>query len=164
MKSAINKLTTATALLIFTVPTVVKAAIFSAGETVGLCLRNPDAADCAGVDCTSSDFATNPLCLSETRAGAGFIGDSLQGSGVTNTTNFASLVIQWINFFLPYLSLAAFVGFVYAGFLYVTAFGNDEQLQKSKKILIWSIVGLILVISSFTIVQFFTVDLVEGLS
>lgn len=87
----------------------------------------------------------------------------LADTGITHTESFGDLVIKYVNFILPYLALAAFVGFIYAGFLYVTAYGNDEQLQKAKKILIWVVVGLLLVITSYAITNFLTGQLVEEL-
>ncbi|MBN1258587.1 hypothetical protein JXA05_02420 [Candidatus Peregrinibacteria bacterium] len=89
--------------------------------------------------------------------------ESLAGAGVTHTDTLGQLIVKYVNFALPYLALAAFVGFVVAGFMYVTAYGNEEQLGKAKKILIWSIVGLLLVIASYSIVSFLTKGLVERL-
>lgn len=87
--------------------------------------------------------------------------EALEGTGITHTETLSDLVIKYVNFVLPYLALAAFVGFIAAGFMYVTAYGNEEQVQKAKKILIWSVVGLLLVIASFSITQFLTKELVE---
>lgn len=100
---------------------------------------------------------------SATKKGVGELKEALTGSGVAETGDVGDLIIKYINFSMPYLALAAFVGFVYAGFLYVTAYGVEEQIQKAKKILIYAVVGLVLVIVSFSIVQFFTVSLVEGI-
>jgi len=99
----------------------------------------------------------------DTEAGVEEIKEALEGSGVTGTENIGDLILKYVNFSLPFLALAAFLGFVYAGFLYVTAYGNDEQLQKSKKVLIYSVAGLIVVILSYSIVQLFTGELVEGI-
>lgn len=91
------------------------------------------------------------------------LGEALEETGVTAEADVGDLVLKYVNFALPYLTLAAFVGFVYAGFLYVTSYGNDEQVQKSKKIMIYAAVGLILVVLSYSIVQLLTSDLVEGI-
>lgn len=101
--------------------------------------------------------------VSDTEAGVKDVESALQGSGVTGTEDIGDLILKYVNFALPFLALAAFVGFVYAGFLYVTAYGNDEQIQKSKKILIYAVAGLILVILSYSIVQLLTEELVEGI-
>lgn len=133
------------------------------GEKVGLCLSDPDHPDCAGVDCESPEFEDDVKCKTEAQIGAELTGNELGGTGIPVDDDASSLVIKIINFILPYLTLAAFVGFVTAGFFYVTAFGNDEQLGKAKTILIWSSVGIVLVIFSFAIVQFLTAGLLGRL-
>jgi len=146
-----------------------QATIFEGTETkegipFGFCLDNPNHDDCAGVDCDSTADANNPLCLSEAAAGTGLARTSLEGTGITHTENFGDFIKKLVNFALPYLVLAAFVGYVVAGFMYVTAYGNDEQLTKAKKILIWSSLGLILVILSYAITNLLTGELVRGLA
>lgn len=42
---------------------------------------------------------------------------------------------------------------VTAGLTYVKSFGRDEEIQKAKKSIIWSIVGLLIIITSYAIVQ-----------
>jgi hypothetical protein len=85
-------------------------------------------------------------------------------SGVVASGSVRDLVIKYVNFALPYLALAAFLGFVYAGFLYVTAYGNDEQTGKAKKVMTYAVIGIVLVILSYSIVQVFTVQLTEGIN
>ena len=99
-----------------------------------------------------------------TQAGVDALKDSLAGSGITGTTDVTELVIKYINFILPYLALALFVGFVYAGVLYVTAFGNEEATDKSKKIMLYSAIGIVIVILSFVFSELLTSDLVQGLN
>ncbi|MBU0706157.1 pilin [Patescibacteria group bacterium] len=171
IKSFIKFFITAGVILFITVFIPVKhsqAAIFEGSVTdtelpFGLCLDDPGNKDCAGIDCRSEEDKNNPLCISETAAGTGLAKTSLAGTGITHTENFGDFIKKLVNFSLPYLVLAAFVGYVVAGFMYVTAFGNDEQLQKAKKILIWVSVGLILVILSYAITNLLTGELVTGL-
>ncbi|MBN2096488.1 hypothetical protein JW752_03775 [Candidatus Peregrinibacteria bacterium] len=91
------------------------------------------------------------------------LGEALGETGVTAESDLGDLILKYVNFALPYLALAAFLGFIYAGFLYVTAYGSEEQVQKSKKVLIYSVVGLVLVLLSYSIVQLFTSDLIQGI-
>jgi len=138
---------------------------FSEGDTAfGICIGNPEIPECANIDCDSPEDSVKAECISEAEAGTGLAKDSLAGTGITHTDNFGDYVIKLVNFALPYLTLAAFIGYVVAGFLYVTAFGNDEQLQKAKKILIWATVGIILVILSYAITSLLTGSLVERLN
>ena len=51
---------------------------------------------------------------------------------------------------------------VYAGILWMTASGNDDQIGKSKKILGASVIGLFIVMSSYAITQFVTTKLGAG--
>ncbi len=37
---------------------------------------------------------------------------------------------------------------VYAGFMYVTAYGNEERATQAKKIILWTIVGLIIIMGA----------------
>lgn len=45
------------------------------------------------------------------------------------------------------------IGFVYGGFLYVISFTDESQVEKAKKILIWSAVGLGISMLSYAIVS-----------
>lgn len=140
---------------------------FEEGVPFGICLE-PVAKkyldECEDVNCDDpKDEEEIAKCTSAAAAGTELAKISLAGTGITETEDFGDFIIKLVNFALPFLALAAFVGYVFAGFLYVTAFGNDEQLTKAKKILIWSSVGLLLVILSFSITQLLTRELVEGL-
>ena len=154
-----------------------QAAIFDGTETTtgveyGICLDpavldsgHPHYEDCLGVDCDDPQTADDVVrCTSEAAAGTDIAKTSLETTGITHTDDFGDYIIKIVNFALPYLTLAAFVGYVVAGFMYVTAFGNDDQLGKAKKILIWSSLGLILVILSYAITNLLTGELVRGLA
>lgn len=61
-----------------------------------------------------------------------------------------------INYFLGLLGLIA-VGFlIYAGVLMVTAGGNEEQVGKAKKIITYAVIGIVIIVLSYTIVTFVT--------
>lgn len=145
---------------------IFEGSVTEQGEHFGICLDSPEdhPDECGNIDCESEADQSKPECISEAAAGTGIAKGSLEGSGITHTDDFTDFVLKLVNFALPYLTLAAFLGYVVAGFYYVTAFGNDEQLQKAKKILIWSSIGLILVILSYAIVNLLTGQLVEGLA
>ena len=65
-------------------------------------------------------------------------------------------VASLLNYFVGLLGLVS-VGFlIYAGVLMVTAGGNEEQTTKAKKIIMYAVAGIVLVILSFTIVTFVT--------
>lgn len=89
---------------------------------------------------------------------------SLEGSGILNEQSVITLVLKYVSFILPFLALAAFIGYVYAGILYVANFGNEDMTQKAKKIIIFCTIGLILLILSFTIVNLLTTLLPNALN
>ncbi len=98
------------------------------------------------------------------QSGVKGISDALSGSGVVSTGSVRELVVKYVNFALPLLALAAFTGFVYAGFLYVTAYGAEDQIGKAKKVMTYAVIGLALVILSYSIVQLFTKSLATAIN
>ena len=55
---------------------------------------------------------------------------------------------------LGLLGTIALVLIVYAGFLWMTAGGNDDQITKAKGVLSAAIIGLVIILSSFAISTF----------
>ncbi len=64
------------------------------------------------------------------------------------------LIVRIINFFLGFLGLVAVCIVLYAGFLWMTSRGNEEQVATAKKMLINGVIGLIIVMSAFAITSF----------
>ncbi len=68
---------------------------------------------------------------------------------------FLNTIIRWM------WVIAAFVVvifFLYAGFLFVTAGGNDDQVNKAKDVVKWSLIGVVVMIlagSVMTVMQSF---------
>ncbi|NCO05263.1 MAG: hypothetical protein GW939_03930, partial [Candidatus Magasanikbacteria bacterium] len=80
---------------------------------------------------------------------AEFADQTALGSG-----DIRSVVAQIINVFLGLLGVIAVVLIVYAGYLYLTANGNEDQISRAKKILINAVIGLAIILSSFAIARF----------
>lgn len=68
-------------------------------------------------------------------------------------TGIRALVLAIINFFLTFLGLLAVVMVIYGGFLYVGSAGNEENVNKAKKILMYAVIGIIIIIVSFALVN-----------
>lgn len=62
--------------------------------------------------------------------------------------------IGLINAVLGFLGVIALCLVIYGGFTIMTAAGNDDKVQQGRKVLQWAIVGIVLIISSFSILQF----------
>jgi len=78
----------------------------------------------------------------------------IEGTGIREETDIVIAIGEVINFILMFAALLVFIAFVVAGFMFILGFGSDASIQRAKKIMIWSIVGLIVIIFAFVIVQF----------
>lgn len=61
-----------------------------------------------------------------------------------------NVAMKWL---LGILGFLAIIGFVIAGILYLTAAGSESQLEKAKNALVYSIIGVIVAILGYVIVQ-----------
>jgi len=77
----------------------------------------------------------------------------LSTSGLTQSDP-RIIVARVINVSLGLLGTIATVLIVYAGFLWMTAGGNDEQAGKARKIIFASVIGLVIILSAFAISRF----------
>ncbi len=89
-----------------------------------------------------SAFFDNP----QTGAAPNVVAQGTLGQNVTNI----------INFFLGLLGLIAVAFLIYAGVLMVTAGGNDEQVGQAKKVITYAVIGIVIILLSYTIVTFVT--------
>ena len=85
--------------------------------------------------------------------------DNPQGGTAPNVAaqgTLGSNITTIINYFLGILGLVA-VGFlIYAGILMVTAGGAEEQVTKARKIIMYAVAGIVIILLSYTIVTFVT--------
>ena len=76
-----------------------------------------------------------------------------QGSKLTDVEKAKKLIINLTNFISGFLSTVAAVMYIYAGYIYVTAAGNEEATGKAKKIMLGATIGLLLAMAAFGIVN-----------
>jgi len=69
-------------------------------------------------------------------------------------TSLPILIARIIRVFLGVLGIIFIVLVIYAGYLYLTAHGEDDPIKKAKKILKNAIIGLFIILSSFAITTF----------
>lgn len=72
------------------------------------------------------------------------------------------IVAQIIRVALGLLGIVLVAINLYGGFLWMTAAGNEEQIEKAKKLLVNGVIGLVIVLSAFAIVSFILSSLVAG--
>lgn len=63
------------------------------------------------------------------------------------------LIQTILNFALGFLGFVATIMVIYGGFLYVTSAGNDDAVGKAKNILLYSIIGIVIILISFALIN-----------
>jgi hypothetical protein len=64
-----------------------------------------------------------------------------------------NLIVSISNFLVSTIATIAVLAFVYAGFLYILNFGNEEMTGKAKKIMGGAVIGMVLAAAAFAIVS-----------
>lgn len=65
-----------------------------------------------------------------------------------------TLIGRIINTLLGVVGSLALIMFIYGGFTWMLAAGNESNVQKGKNILIWAIIGMVVIFASYSIVHF----------
>lgn len=79
-------------------------------------------------------------------------------SGITGVASISpyALITKILVVVLNYAALAAFIMVVIAGFYLVLSNGNDDNKEKAKKIITYTLIGLTVLLFSRVIVHIFT--------
>lgn len=64
------------------------------------------------------------------------------------------IVARFINVSLSILGILAVVIIVFAGFRWMTAGGNEEQTKSARNILVAAVIGLIIILTAFSVANF----------
>lgn len=89
--------------------------------------------------------------LSEAQKDLATVGDEI---GTDATNSLPVLIGNIIAVLLSVLGIIFVVLVVYAGFLYLTASGDDAKVKKAKTLLTQSIIGLIIIVAAYAIAAF----------
>ena len=71
-------------------------------------------------------------------------------------------IVNIINFVLGFLALVAVIFVIVGGIRIMTAGGNEENVTKGRKTIVYAIIGLIVVFFARVIVSFFTTELANA--
>ena len=92
-----------------------------------------------------------------TFAATSLIDPSDNPSAISDATggesSFKALAQTLLNYALSFLGFVATIMVIYGGVLYVTSAGNDTEVEKAKKILLYAVVGIVLILLSFALVN-----------
>jgi len=64
------------------------------------------------------------------------------------------VISRLIKIMLGLVGTVSLVVFIYAGFLWITAQGKPDQINKGKQAMIWAVVGILVVFSSYAILKY----------
>ncbi len=64
------------------------------------------------------------------------------------------LIVEVIKIFLSFVGIIAVAILIWVGFRWMNAGGNDEELRKSKQVIIRALIGLAIIIASYAITEF----------
>src|SRR3989338_1648640 len=82
-------------------------------------------------------------------------------SSIVTDKPFAETILTMVNYFTGFLGFLATVVFIYAGVLWVLNMGEEELITKAKKIMTYAVIGILIVLLSYTIVTFVTSSTTE---
>ncbi len=84
-------------------------------------------------------------------SGAGWDPGSLAQSGLPSGSVYL-IIRNVLNWLLIIFSLLAIIGFAISGIMYILSAGSDETMQKAKKAMTYSIIGIIVGLSGLVII------------
>jgi hypothetical protein len=85
-------------------------------------------------------------------------------SGLLRTPGITSLIGEVIGAIIGLVGVLFFVLMIYAGFLWMTARGSDEQVTKAKGIFSNAVIGMFIVVTAYYLTDFIFGALESGLT
>lgn len=116
-------------------------------------------------------FATVALCTvvlvpvaSAQNLGVDRVDDAAKNAGYApaNETTFAENVGSAIRILLSLLGIIFTILIIYAGYLWMTARGSEDNVTKAKDIISSSIIGLIILLMAYSITNFIVNRVIDG--
>lgn len=83
----------------------------------------------------------------ESRGNPNAVSAGLPGGSIYN------IIASTLSWLLGILGFIAVIGFVISGILYLTAAGNDTQIEKAKSAMTYSIIGVIVALMGYVIIR-----------
>ncbi len=97
---------------------------------------------------------TSPVLAVNLQSSSGFLSTAAGKAGFDVAATPESIIAKVINAVLSLLGVVFLVLMVYGGFMWMTARGNDQQIEKAKGIITAAIIGVVVVVSAYAITYF----------
>lgn len=83
-----------------------------------------------------------------------FLENVADSANIDTSRELPEIIGGFINVLLSILGIVAVVLVLWGGFLWMTAAGNPDQVDKAKKLLYSGIIGLVIIFAAFAIARF----------
>ena len=93
-----------------------------------------------------------PFLAGATSGGGWSAGKNSAGSAGLPAGNISTIIANFMKWLLLILGAIAVIGFVISGILYLTSAGDDDRIERAKKGMIYSILGVIVGLVGYVIV------------
>lgn len=97
-----------------------------------------------------------PICVF-----AGSEDDTEELNNPLNTSDPQIIIGNIINAVFGIVGSVALLMFVYGGFMWMLAAGNSDRVEKGKNIIVWATLGLVVIFTSYAIVNFIFSDILK---
>ena len=108
-----------------------------------------------GITFVKAETCDTVFCGGGMDGGLDELSKRIPGTGIIDNPNATVVALAWVKFLLILCGIVAFVGMIWAGFLYLTSFADEENAEKAKKIIIWTLIGILVILFSYVIVDMF---------
>jgi len=153
-----------TFLKIFTI--ILLAQLFGQLSLASTCLLD-------GKPIAAENTVMNGSCDGCTKGGGTWDGsktcESGSGGGTVNlpnplpgVTSVPLLIKNIISAALGIVGSLALIMFIYGGFVWMLAAGNEQAVQKGKNVLMWAAIGLVVIFASYSLVNFLITAIAKG--
>lgn len=72
---------------------------------------------------------------------------------ISDAPTVSHVLYNVLQFLLLIFGLLGIIGLIIAGILYITAAGNERQIEKAKKATMYSVVGIIVAMGGYVLVK-----------
>ena len=111
---------------------------------------------------TSAQTAPLPGVSQSIKDNLEFAGVSAQFSSEQRATDIRNIVVGIINTTLTLFGIAFTILIIYGGWLWMTAAGNQDNIDKAKKVIQWASIGIAIIILSLSASVFIAESLLSA--
>ena len=100
----------------------------------------------------------NASGLDQLQQNLGTVGEKT-GLGDSQDADLKARIVDIVNIALGFIGLIAVIFIIYAGFKWMTAAGNEEQVSSAKKMIVQAVIGLAIIFLAWAIANFVITNL-----